>query len=354
MSVKKSVARVVILVPVNSVIHRKMTNDLDRASVLVTGGTGFIGRHLVAALLQQGVAVKVLSRQPSDGGGRGCPTVVGDLADPATLDGICQDTDTIFHLAGHAHALDEPDDESTTRSTQITVEGTRALLAQARRAGVRAFIYVSSVKSMGEGGATCLDETAECLPVTAYGKARHEAEQLVLDNGKDFSVTILRLPMVYGPGCKGNLPRMIRAVSRGRFPPLPETGNRRSMVDVRDVVQAALLAAGNPVAAGKTYIVTDSQAYSTRQIYEWICVALARPVPRWTVPLAWLHAAASVGDAIGKFTGRRFFLDTESLDKLIGSAWYSSEKISRELGYRPVYTLKDALPGMVAELRKNS
>jgi nucleoside-diphosphate-sugar epimerase len=146
---------------------------------------------------------------------------------------------------------------------------------------------------------------------------------------------------------------MIQAVARGRFPPLPETDNRRSMVDVRDVVQAALLAAGNPAAAGKTYIVTDSQAYSTRQIYEWICATLARPVPRWTVPLAWMHAAASAGDAIGKFTGRRFFLDTGSLDKLIGSAWYSSEKISRELGYRPVYSLKDALPRMVAEFRKN-
>ena len=328
-----------------------MSFDFNCSSVLVTGGTGFIGRHLVAALLQQGVVARVLSRRSSDGAGQGCPTIVGDLADPATLDGICRDTDTIFHLAGHAHALDEPDEESAARSTQITVEGTRALLAQARRAGVRAFIYVSSVKSMGEGSATRLDETAECLPVTAYGKARYAAEQLVLDNGKDFSVTILRLPMVYGPGCKGNLPRMIRAVARGRFPPLPETGNRRSMVDVRDVVQAALLAAANPTAAGKTYIVTDGQAYSTRQIYEWICAALARPVPRWTVPLAWLHAAASTGDVIGKFTGRRFFLDTKSLDKLIGSAWYSSETIRRELGYRPVYTLKDALPEMVNEYK---
>lgn len=331
-----------------------MANDIDRASVLVTGGTGFIGRHLVAALWQQGVPARVLSRRPLDGGGQGCPTIVGDLADPATLDGICGNVDTIFHLAGHAHALDEPDDASVALGTRITVDGTRALLAQARRAGVRTFIYVSSVKSMGEGGATCLDETAECRPVTAYGKARHAAEQLVLDNVNDFSATVLRLPMVYGPGCKGNLPRMIRAVARGRFPPLPETGNRRSMVDVRDVVQAALLAAGNPAAAGKTYIVTDGQAYSTRQIYEWICAALERPVPRWTVPLAWLRAAAGAGDAIGKFTGRRFFLDTGSLDKLIGSAWYSSEKIGRELGYRPVHTLKDALPGMVAEFRNNS
>ena len=322
--------------------------------VLVTGGTGFIGRHLVAALLQRGADVRVLSRRRSPDASQKYTTIMGDLADPETLNGVCKDVDVIFHLGGYAHALAEPENESTVLGARITIEGTRALLEQARRAGVHTFIYFSSVKSMGEGGVTRLDETAECRPVTAYGKARYEAEQLVLGSGNDFPVTVLRLPMVYGPGCKGNLPRMIRAVARGSFPPLPETGNRRSMVDVRDVLQAALLATDNPAAAGKTYIVTDSQAYSTRQIYEWICAALAHPVPRWTVPLAWLCAAASVGDTIGKFTGRRFFLDTESLDKLIGSAWYSSEKLSRELGYRPVYSLKDALPGMVAEFRKNS
>jgi len=161
------------------------------------------------------------------------------------------------------------------------------------------------------------------------------------------------LPMVYGPGCKGNLPRMIQAVARGRFPPLPETGNKRSMVDVRDVVQAALLAATNPVAADKIYIVTDGQVYSTRQIYEWTCDALQRLVPRWVMPFSLLRMVARVGTAIQSVTGRRFLLDTDALDKLTGSAWYSSEKISRELNYRPAYTLKDSLPEMVAELRRN-
>ena len=203
--------------------------------VLVTGGTGFIGRHLVAALLQRGVAARVLSRRPSDGGGRGCPTIVGDLADPATLDGICKDIDTIFHLAGHAHALDEPDDASVALSTRITVEGTRALLAQARRAGVRAFIYVSSVKAMGEGGdAVSTRRGVPACDRVRKGQAGGGTE--LCWTAARISVTVLRLPMVYGPGCKGNLPRMIQAIARGRFPPLPETGNRRSMVDVRDVV----------------------------------------------------------------------------------------------------------------------
>jgi len=332
-----------------------MSSDFHRATALVTGGTGFVGQYLTKALLERNAAVTVLSRHPPLNAGQKYKTIVGDLVRPHTLEDVCQGMSIVFHLGGYAHAVDELDAKGEETNREVTVEGTRALLEQSINAGVSRFLFFSSVKAIGEGGETRIDETMPCQPVTSYGKVKHEAEQLVLEAARHgLPSTILRLPMVYGPGCKGNLPRMIQAVARGYFPPLPETGNRRSMVDVRDVVQAALMASGNPAAAGKTYIVTDSQAYSTRQIYEWICAALARPVPRWTVPLAWLHAAASVGDVIGKFTGRRFFLDTKSLDKLIGSAWYSSEKISRELGYRPIYALKDALPEMVAEYEKTT
>ncbi len=124
------------------------------------------------------------------------------------------------------------------------------------------------------------------------------------------------------------------------------------MVDVRDVVQAALLATANPASAGQVYIVTDNQAHSTRQIYEWISAALRRPVPAWTIPLSLLRVAARAGDMIGRLSGRRFMLDTDALEKLTESAWYSSEKISRELGYKPAHTLKDSLPEIVAEFGK--
>ncbi len=319
---------------------------------LVTGGTGFIGRHLLDALLKQGASVTVLSRHPQPELGRRCVTVVGDLARPETIEGICRGIDTVFHLGGHAHAVDQPDDKYEQVNWRVTVEGTRALLAESMHAGVNRFLFFSSVKAMGEGGEARLDETAECRPVTAYGIARREAEKLVLAADRQTMLSaVLRLPMVYGPGSKGNLTRMIEAIARGRFPPLPEISNRRSMVDVRDVVQAALLAATSSVAAGKVYIVTDGQMYSTRQIYEWICAALQRRVPRWITPLFLLRVVAQMGTGIHRFSGRRFFLDTYALDKLISSAWYSSEKISRELGYQPVYSLEIALPGMIAEFR---
>jgi nucleoside-diphosphate-sugar epimerase len=329
-------------------------NYFQGRSVLVTGGTGFIGRSLVNALLEQGASVNVLSRHIASTENPRCKAVMGDLTAPASLIGLCRKIDTVFHLGGYAHAVDDIDGKSEEMLWRVTVDGTRALIEKSRENNVRRFILVSSVKAMGEGGESCLDETADTTPVTSYGRAKYEAEKLVLDAGHEgMSSTILRLPMVYGPGCKGNLPRMIQAIARGRFPSLLETGNKRSMVDVRDVVQAALLAATSSAAAGEVYIVTDGQTYSTRQIYECICEALQLTVPRWTVPLPLLRIAARVGDIFGRMRGRRFMFDTSALDKLIGSACYSSSKITRDLGYQPSFTLKSSLPAIVAELHRN-
>jgi len=251
--------------------------------------------------------------------------------------------------------LDQLDKKSDQGNWQVTVEGTRTLLDQAIKSRVNRFLFFSSVKAMGEGSENCLDETAPCLPLTFYGKAKLEAEKLVIEASRHgMQSTVLRLPMVYGPGCKGNLPRMIHAVARGHFPPLPEIGNRRSLIDVRDVVQAALLAAADARAASKIYIVTDGQTYSTRQIYEWICAALNRAIPRWTVPLFLLHSLAYAGDIVGRVSGRRFMLDSVALDKLLGSACYHSKKISHELGYHPAYSLKNSLAEMVAEFKHSA
>lgn len=327
--------------------------QLQHRTVLITGGTGFIGRHLVQAAQAKGANVVVLSRRRIPSNELPCRTMVGDLAEPATLAGICEGIDTVFHLAGNAHALDEPDHKIALLSSRVTVDGTRYLLEEANRARVRAFVFFSSVKAMGEGGDICLDETAENAPVSAYGKAKRDAEKLVL-SAANLSVTVLRLPLVYGPGCKGNLPRMIQAVAHGRFPPLPETNNRRSLVDARDVVQAGVLAATDPTAAGKIYIVTDGEVYSTRAIYELICAALGRPVPRWSLPLSVLRAVAAAGSAVGSLTGKRFILDTDSLEKLIGSACYSSEKIRCDLNYRPAHTLGSSLREMCRVLEEQS
>jgi nucleoside-diphosphate-sugar epimerase len=286
--------------------------------------------------------------------------VSGDITRRLDQD-ILVDHQTVFHLAGKVHALSEMAQDGA-EYFQINTEGTRHVLEAAKAAGVRRFVFFSTVKAMSRDGTTeAIDrdgasrpwtEADSLEPDTPYGRSKLEAEKLVLGGGYVPEPVVLRLCMVYGAGAKGNMQKMLQAVSRNRFPPLPEVGNRRSMVHVEDVIQAALLAGEKPQAVGEVFIVSDGRAYSTRQIYEWMCHALNRPCPRWTVPLWFLRGLGLTGDLIGRLRGRRFLFDSDTLAKLVGSAWFSSQKIESMLGFHPVWNLGKAMPEMVNEMRQ--
>lgn len=322
---------------------------------LVTGAGGFIGRHLVERLLHDGHAVRALVREAGRPGEwpANVEVVSGDAREPQAMKAAAAGCETIFHLAGKAHALTEVQGEEEAYRA-VNTDGTRYVLEGAAAGGARRFVLFSSVKAMGEGGDRCLDETFDGPPETPYGRSKLEAERLVWEIGRraGLHVACLRFPLVYGPGNKGNMYKMIAAIDRGMFPPLPEPGNCRSMVHVVDVVRAALLAADQAPANGQCYIVTDGRGYSTRELYELICWALGKRIPGWQVPLWVLKALGQGGDAIGRIRGKRFVFDSDALEKLIGSAWYSSERIARELGYRPSISFENALPELIAWYRK--
>ncbi|WP_026602542.1 NAD-dependent epimerase/dehydratase family protein [Methylomonas sp. 11b] len=312
---------------------------------LVTGASGFIGTQLCQALVNQGYAVKTCSRA-----GHGPDNIALDLAEPgACPPELCAGIDVIFHLAGKAHALAESRQDAA-EYRQVNTEGTRKLLEAAQQARVKSFVFFSSVKAVSQASQQPMDETVNDPATDPYGLSKYEAEQLVLNGGYVRHPVVLRPSMVYGGSEKGNLPRMIKAVRRGIFPPLSESGNQRSMVHVTDIVAAALLAAEKPAAAGQVYIVTDEQSYSTRQIYDAIRAALGKPPVAWSIPMPLLTSLAKLGDGFGQLTGRRFPIDSDSLEKLTGSAWYSSAKIARELGFQPRHTLWKALPDIIRHL----
>jgi nucleoside-diphosphate-sugar epimerase len=315
------------------------------SNALVTGANGFIGTQLCHALRNRGYTVRTCSRAEP-----GQDSVAFDLAQPEPYPaGLCTGMDIVFHLAGKAHALAEPR-QNEAEYRQINTEGTRRLLEAAKLSGVKVFVFFSSVKAVGDSLQQPMDETVTEPAEDPYGLSKYSAEQLVLHGGYIPHPVVLRPSMVYGNTEKGNLPRMIRATRQGIFPPLPDTANRRSMVHVADLVEAAILAAEKPEAAGQIYIVTDDQCYSTRQIYDAIRAALGKPRLNWSVPILVLNAVAKLGDSLGRLAGRRFPIDSDSLEKLTGSAWYSSAKIGRELGFQPRHTLWKALPDIIRYL----
>jgi UDP-glucose 4-epimerase len=321
--------------------------------VLVTGGTGFIGRNLVQRLRAEHCFVRVLSRRrigqhqwPA-----GVEEVQGDIQDAGAVKSASAGIDTVFHLAARTGGPSGNRDDDATYQA-INVEGTRNVLEGALAGGGRSVIFFSSVQAMGEVTTECVDETVAPEPTTAYGRSKLEAEIMLqmYSERTQLKGVSLRLPLVYGPGNKGNMYRMISAIDRGLFPPLPELSNRRSLVHVSNTVDAAILAAKS-THISPCYIVTDGRPYSTYELYRLICVALGKRVPRWYVPLRILTLLGRMGDVVGGMAHRRLPIDSDAIDKLTKSAWYSCDKISRELAYRPCITMDGALPELIAWYR---
>ena len=317
---------------------------------LITGFTGFVGSHLIERLKPTGIYVRGFSRQTRlESAYPGVDLFHGDLTKPETLEGVATGLDTIIHAAGHAHAMTT--DEDVHRQT--TLEGTRALLADAEKNSVRKFVFISSVKAMPQPGDQCIDETERGRPEDEYGLSRRKAEDLVLDTGQrtGMHVCIIRPTLVYGPGCKGNLANLLRWIDRGWFPPVPETGNNRSMVDVRDLVSAILLAAEKHSANGKVFIVTDDQNYSTRRIYDATRESLGKSIPTWSMPTWLLRTLGRLGDGLEALLGQPVLYNSAVCSRLLDSACYRSICAQTELGFRPRYRFEDALPEMVSEYR---
>ena len=314
--------------------------------VLVTGASGFIGAHLSKALALNGVGVRCMARQAQAG-----IAVVADLNDSTALLAACVGVNTVFHCAGYAHAFSSLSGADAAMHWQVNFEGTRNLVEAAGQAGVKRFIFLSSVKAMAEPGFICADEDFAGDPETAYGTSKLAAEKAVQVAGLRYGMQVvnLRLAMVYGAGGRGNLERMGRLVKRGWFPPLPETGNHRSLVHVDDVVAAMRLVADDERAAGKTYIVASQEAPSGRVLFDTLRVVQGLPPCSWSVPVSFLHFSARIGDVLEVLLKRRLPLDSEVLNRLLGSAWYSSAFIERDLGWCAKVSLKDGLSEMMQQ-----
>ena len=295
--------------------------------IAVTGATGFIGRRLVKNLALKSCELRLFSRKNQEG----FETIICDLESDFAIGDAFTDVNTVFHLAGFAHDLrNSKKIEHLYRV--VNVDATVRLLELAAVNGVERFIFLSSVKAGGHSIAGKSMTEEDCgVPEGIYGQIKREAEVKVLEIGSQsgMHVSIVRPSLVYGPNVKGNLRMMLSGIEKGWFPPLPETGNRRSMIHVDDLVQAILLVAEDGRADGEIFIATDGVPHSSCEIYEAMCLVLGKSVPRWSIPKFLFDIAAIFHPRV-----------RHKIEKLLGDECYSSEKL-QSLGFKAKHTLKD-------------
>lgn len=302
-------------------------------SILITGATGFVGQMLVAALQAQHRDVRRVLRRPVHVNDSKDP-IIGDIGPDTDWHAALQGTHCVVHLAARTHVIDERHSDELAAYRRINVEATRNLAKQAAVAGVRRFVFLSSIKVNGEATDTnqfSRDDAPQ--PLDAYGISKREAEVALQRIGADtgMEIVILRPPLVYGPGVKGNFLRLLRAVASGTPLPLASINNRRSLVYAGNLVDAIISCMDAPAAAGKTYLVSDGEDVSTPTLIRKLAAALDMPPRLLPCPPALLHCSAAL---LGKRAAAM---------RLTGSLVVDNSALRKELGWEPRYTLDQGL-----------
>jgi nucleoside-diphosphate-sugar epimerase len=302
--------------------------------VLVTGANGFVGQHLVKELKQHSIQLACVGRQVSNHDADEL-YVVTDFNDSSAWQEPLAACDVVIHLAARVHVMKEKTQNPLVEFRKVNVNGTLTLAKEAAKAGVKRFIYISSVKVNGES--TELDapfkETDKTNPKGAYGLSKLEAEQGLLKLAQEtgMEVVIIRPPLVYGTGVKANFLNMMRAVNMELPLPLGEIRNMRSLVYVENLVSFIHCCIKHSAAANQVFFVSDGLDLSTTELLKATANALgvkARLIP---VPQKLIEISARM---LGKH---------QLASRLCGNLQVDITKARKLLGWVPPYTLEQGL-----------
>jgi nucleoside-diphosphate-sugar epimerase len=312
---------------------------------LVTGGSGFLGRHLARGLAERGDRVRALVRDPASASeltALGVEVVQGDLTDEASLRRAVAGVDRLFHAAGLVG--DWIDRE---RAVAVNVDGTRRLLEAAVQAGVTRAVHVSSLSVLGTKHHRGTDETGPYAYGDPYTDTKIESERLALEFASDgrIEVVVIRPGFVYGPGDNHVLGPLVERLRSGRFAFVGDGSKELNTVYVDDVVQAALLADAVPAAAG-IYNITDGRNTTLREFVTCVCAHLGLELPTRQVPAVVARAAAAIMEPVARAAGTKGPppLSRGRLRFLHYNQRYSIERARRELGYEPRVSYREGLP----------
>jgi nucleoside-diphosphate-sugar epimerase len=305
-------------------------------TVLVTGANGFVGRRVCRELLRRGQAVRAVVRSAS--AGRDLPGAVfalGDLCTTSAWEPVIDGIEAVIHTAARVHIMHDTAKDSLDAFRAVNVRITEALARAAAAHGVRRFVYVSSIKVNGDSTSHDAPFTAsdEPGPRDPYGVSKWEAEEALrrISNETGLEVAIVRPPLVYGPGVRGNFIRLIRLVNAGAIFPFSSIRNARSLVYVDNLVSALLACAAERAAAGQTYLVRDSEDMSTPELIRRLAHVLRKKPRLVPAPVALLKLA-------GVLTGTAM-----EVDRLTGSLRVDSSHIRDTIGWAPPYSVDEGL-----------
>jgi nucleoside-diphosphate-sugar epimerase len=322
-----------------------ITPDKNK-KILVTGASGFIGRHLCADLSAAGRTVRAAVRRP-------CEVIrffseqvaTGEVGPETNWSPALSEVDTVIHLAARSHLLERKSGRDLASYRQVNVEGTRCLARVCVSARIRRFVLLSSIKAVGEcskSGEWFLEDT-DCHPVDPYGISKWEAEEALwrAAEGSSMQVVIIRAPLVYGQRVGANFLRLLQTVDRGTPLPLGAVDARHSLLFIGNLTSAIACSIDHPAAAGQVYHVADNEALTTKELVLHLARLMNKSVRLLPVPVRFLRVAAAV-------VGR-----SEDIRRLTGSLLVSSSKIQKQLGWTPPFSVEDGLSRTVEWYRSS-
>ena len=310
--------------------------------VVITGVGGFVGRALSAEVVSHGLEVQGVTRTSCDLPRGVRNVVVGDIDGGTVWRDALKECEVVIHLAARAHVMHDATADPLFEFRRVNSLGTINLARQAAAAGVRRFVFVSTI---GVNGAETFDQpfTAEdgAAPQSPYAVSKHEAEQgllaLAVETGME--VVTIRPPLVYGPGAPGNFGSLLRWLRRGVPLPLGAIHNQRSLVGLGNLVDLIMTCLEHPGAANQTFLVSDGEDVSTTELLRRTGEAMGSPARLVPVPAGMLKLAAAM-------VGKR-----DMAQRLCGSLRVDIGKTRRLLGWSPPFTLDEGLRKAVKGMR---
>ncbi|NOT66648.1 MAG: SDR family oxidoreductase [Methylotenera sp.] len=314
--------------------------------ILVTGATGFVGKSLCVALVRQRQSVRIAARASNALTEHVEVTKVGTIDSHTDWAEALNGVDVVIHLAARVHVMHDVVTDPLAEFRKVNVEGTLNLANQAVRAGVRRFIFVSSIKVNGEQtlmGKPFVEVDA-ISPQDAYGISKYEAEQGLLHIAEQtgIEVVIIRPPLIYGAGVKANFASMMRIVKRGIPLPLGAIYNKRSFVYVENLVSLILRCIDHPAAANQILLVSDGHDLSSTELLRGCAEALGVNARLLPIPQKLIEFVAAL-------LGKR-----DVAQRLCGNLQVDISKAHTLLGWTPPFSVADGLKATAMDIEKGN